>query len=215
MTTYRKRPTETTAVQLRWTTWNDVCTFLGSAFFTENPGGAREIPAAEASDTCGEPGPAYIAVNVRTAHGDIAVVRHGDWIIPEAEPGRFYPCKPKIFAATYEPISGAAGPGGVLAEIAAERAAQDARWGEQNHPDGTGGPVMRARAAEARAACQYLADNGGPDWRSILLEEVYEALAEEEPARLRAELLQAAAVATAWIEAIDRRTVTAEAGEAK
>ncbi|EGJ77721.1 putative NUDIX hydrolase [Streptomyces sp. Tu6071] len=105
--------------------------------------------------------------------------------------------------------------GRVLGEIAAERAAQDARWGEQAHPDGTGGPVMRARATEARAACQYLADNGGPDWRSILLEEVYEALAEEEPARLRAELVQVAAVATAWIEAIDRRTNAAEVGEAK
>jgi hypothetical protein len=93
----------------------------------------------------------------------------------------------------------------VLAAIANERARQDAKWGEQNHPDGTGGPVMRQQADAARAACQYLAKNGGPDWRAILLEEVYEALAEDDPAKLRAELVQVAAVAAAWVAAIDRR----------
>lgn len=95
---------------------------------------------------------------------------------------------------------------GVLGEIRAERARQHALWGEQNHPDGTGGPVMRSEADAMRARCQYLAVNGGPDWRAILLEEVYEALAEDEPAKLRKELVQVAAVATAWVEAIDRRT---------
>jgi hypothetical protein len=94
----------------------------------------------------------------------------------------------------------------VLGEVQAERDRQDAKFGEQNHPDGTGGPVMREQADAARAACQYLADNGGPDWRAILLEEVYEALAEEDPALLRAELVQVAAVAIAWVAAIDRRT---------
>ncbi|MFI6979949.1 hypothetical protein ACIBSV_15340 [Embleya sp. NPDC050154] len=93
----------------------------------------------------------------------------------------------------------------VSAEIDAERAAQDAKFGEQNWPDGTGGPVMRFEADRHRDACQHLAAHGGPDWRSILLEEVYEALAEDETARLRAELVQVAAVAAAWIEAIDRR----------
>lgn len=86
-----------------------------------------------------------------------------------------------------------------------ERQAQLAKWGDQKHPDGTGGPVMRSQADEARAACQYLADNGGPDWRSILLEEVYEALAEEDLVKLRAELVQVAAVAAAWVRDIDTR----------
>jgi len=102
MTRYRKRPVEIEAVQLRWTTWNEVCDFLGAALVAENPDGAQEITAEEASDTCGEPGPTYIALQVRTVHGDLAPVRHGDWIIPEPQPGRFYPCKPDIFAATYE-----------------------------------------------------------------------------------------------------------------
>jgi hypothetical protein len=98
----------------------------------------------------------------------------------------------------------------VLQEILAERIAQDTKWGEQNHPDGTGGPVMRQKADEARAQCQYLAANGGPDWRAVLLEEAYEALAEDDPAKLRAELVQVAAVAVNWIEAIDRRAPVEE-----
>ncbi|MFJ2863705.1 hypothetical protein [Kitasatospora sp. NPDC087314] len=49
----------------------------------------------------------------------------------------------------------------VAEEIDAERARQIARWGDQRHPDGTGGPIMRQQADEARAQCQYLADTGG------------------------------------------------------
>ncbi|MEU5939389.1 hypothetical protein ABZ807_09380 [Micromonospora sp. NPDC047548] len=94
---------------------------------------------------------------------------------------------------------------GVLEEIRAERQRQDAKWGEQNHPDGTGGPVMRREADEMRARCQFLAGLGAVDWRAILLEEAYEAMAEDDPVKLRAELLQVAAVAVAWVEAIDRR----------
>jgi hypothetical protein len=104
MARYRKKPVEIEAVQLRWTQWNEVCEFLGEALTAENSDGAWEITAEEASDTCGEEGPNYIALNVRTTHGELAVVRHGDWIIPEKTPGRFYPCKPDIFAATYEAV---------------------------------------------------------------------------------------------------------------
>ena len=104
MARYRKVPVEITAVQLRWSTWNEVCELLGDALLAENPNGAREIDADEVSDTCGEPGPTYIALDVRTVHGEIATVRHGDWIIPDGKPGTFYPCKPTIFEATYEPV---------------------------------------------------------------------------------------------------------------
>lgn len=94
----------------------------------------------------------------------------------------------------------------VLGEVAAERRAQDDKWGwDRNLPDGTGGPVMRSEAERMRARCQFLTENGGEDWRAILLEEVYEALAEEDPAKLRNELIQVAAVAVVWVEAIDRR----------
>lgn len=92
----------------------------------------------------------------------------------------------------------------VLADIAAERARQLAKWGEQNHPDGTGRPGDDDMANLDRAKCKA----NGPDednWRDILQEEVSEAFAETHPLALRAELVQVAAVAVAWIETIDRR----------
>lgn len=39
-----------------------------------------------------------------TAHEQRAYLAPGDWVIPEPTPGRFYPCKPDIFAATYEAV---------------------------------------------------------------------------------------------------------------
>lgn len=100
----------------------------------------------------------------------------------------------------------AAGP--VLSEVSAERRRQDAKWGPQNHPDGTGGPLTRSDANQARRACQQAAADNATTWAHILTEEVCEALAETDPSQLRTELVQIAAVAVAWIQAIDRRTPT-------
>jgi hypothetical protein len=94
----------------------------------------------------------------------------------------------------------------VLAEVAAERARQDANWGEQNHRDGTGGGLMRTIAHARRQTTEWHSSIGQLTWHDILREEVAEADAETDPARLRTELIQVAAVACAWIEAIDRRT---------
>ena len=107
-------------------------------------------------------------------------------------------------------------PSTVLEEIAAERVRQDNKWGEQRTtPDGTGPrmPVAgrlcyESEAAEdARLSCQRAARDGDVTWRHILREEVYEAFAEADPAKLREELIQVSAVAVAWIQAIDRRTI--------
>ena len=39
-------------------------------------------------------------------HGNHTVyLEAGDWILPEPDGEHFYPCKPDIFAATYEPAS--------------------------------------------------------------------------------------------------------------
>jgi hypothetical protein len=97
----------------------------------------------------------------------------------------------------------------VLAEIQAERERQDAKWGEQNHPDGTGSRDQQAAAGLARSWCQDAFGSGYGTWSDVLAEEVAEANAESDPAKLRAELIQVAAVATAWIAAIDRRTTPA------
>ena len=92
---------------------------------------------------------------------------------------------------------------GVLPEIAAERERQDERWGEQNHPDGTG-PGFAIDAKRARHNCNLAASLGLVSYRDILNEEVFEAFAESDPDKLRHELVQVAAVAVAWIEKLDR-----------
>lgn len=114
----------------------------------------------------------------------------------------------------------------VAADVAAERARQDAKWGEQNHLDGTG-RVFRPLdtiaaqssyfhatnrfgdaedlASAAKRATDVAAGHGDVRWADILLEEVFEALAEAEPQRLYDELIQVAAVAQQWAEAIKRR----------
>lgn len=96
----------------------------------------------------------------------------------------------------------------VLAETHWERRAQDARWGERNHPDR---PSLVHLGSAAREATYWKSENAYRArtcrlaWDGILLEEVYEALAEADVSRLRAELIQVAAVAVAWVEALDRR----------
>ncbi|GII30227.1 hypothetical protein [Planotetraspora mira] len=92
----------------------------------------------------------------------------------------------------------------VLADVTAERVAQDAMWGVQEHPDGTG-PERRPDADRARQAVEDAAARGLPTWRDILYEEVMEAFAEDDPEHLRAELIQVAAVAVKWVQALDQR----------
>ncbi|GAA0398512.1 hypothetical protein GCM10009530_57750 [Microbispora corallina] len=92
----------------------------------------------------------------------------------------------------------------VLADVAAERAAQDAMWGFQEHADGTG-PENTADADRAKLAVADAAAEGRLTWRHILHEEVLEAFAEDDPTRLRGELVQVAAVAVKWVQALDRR----------
>jgi hypothetical protein len=103
MSRYRKKPIEIEAVQLRWSTWDEVCDFLGNIIGEHNPG--YEITAEQASDTCGEVGPTYIALTIPTMEGDHTAL-HGDWIVKGVK-GEFYPVKPDIFDLTYEPVGGA------------------------------------------------------------------------------------------------------------
>lgn len=97
----------------------------------------------------------------------------------------------------------------VLSEIEAERMEQHARWGEQNHPDVTvlyDKDVMGAVADAAREQTEIASRVGQLSYKHILEEEWCEAMAElHDPEALRAELVQVAAVAVAWIETLDRR----------
>jgi hypothetical protein len=93
-------------------------------------------------------------------------------------------------------------------EIREERDRQDAKFGPQNHLDGTGRDGDAVAATQARKACQANSPADG-NWRDILEEEVREAFAETDPELLRTELIQVAAVCQNWVEAIDRRAVLA------
>lgn len=102
----------------------------------------------------------------------------------------------------------------VLRAVAEERARQDAKWSDQFWlADGTGADTWRSEADDARAACKARVLNGTATWLDVLREEVYEAFAETDPLRLRTELIQVAAVAVAWIEALDRRQRGAQGQE--
>jgi hypothetical protein len=95
---YQKRPVVIEAIQLKWATWPNVCEFLGGIISQSNPAWRTK----EYSDTCGEVGPEWIALKIPTPEGDM-IARHGDWIIKGVK-GEFYPCKPDIFAATYDEV---------------------------------------------------------------------------------------------------------------
>ena len=94
----------------------------------------------------------------------------------------------------------------VLGEVARERAAQRAKWGVQNHPDGTGSLDADISMDMLRHHCDTRAEIGTITWVNILAEEVAEAFAETDADKLRNELTQVAAVAVAWIQCIDRRS---------
>ncbi|WP_258376555.1 helix-turn-helix domain-containing protein [Curtobacterium sp. MCBD17_028] len=103
----------------------------------------------------------------------------------------------------------------IAAEVREERRRQDAKWGEQNHPDGTGAgrypDVMISKSwGGLRDLFRDLTDAHAADdtvtFLDILAEEVLEAFAEDDPVKLRTELIQVAAVAQQWVSAIDRRT---------
>lgn len=42
-------------------------------------------------------------ISFTTAHGDVAFAREGDWVVPDSEPGTFYPIKNDVMQATYMP----------------------------------------------------------------------------------------------------------------
>lgn len=93
----------------------------------------------------------------------------------------------------------------VLVEVYVERSKQDHQWGDQNHPDGTGRPQDHIMAEAAKILNDHKAERGTLTFRDILEEEVWEAYAETDPERLREELVQVAACAVLWVEALDRR----------
>jgi hypothetical protein len=97
-----------------------------------------------------------------------------------------------------------------LAQVRRERLRQEEKFPDQHLPNGTGpavwwsvgSPSQRASVLAERARQRTDAHAGTRllTWRDVLLEEVAEAFAEEEPHKLAAELIQVAAVAARWAQ---------------
>jgi hypothetical protein len=94
----------------------------------------------------------------------------------------------------------------VLDEVYEERIRQEGRFGQQDHLDSLYGLSGYAEKAESyKKLYAEREKSGNVTWDIILLEEVFEALSEPDLKKMREELVQVAAVAVAYVEALDRR----------
>jgi hypothetical protein len=92
----------------------------------------------------------------------------------------------------------------VYTSVDAERDRQEEIWGPQTHPDGTT-QEYKSVADAYRESCNQAANKNELTWHDILLEEVFEAMSEEDPEALETELIQVIAVAVDWVEDLRRR----------
>ena len=78
MGTFKKKPVEIEAIQFTGNNWSEIETFVPVGKYNDD--GTFQIITLEGEHKCSI----------------------GDWVI-KGVAGEFYPCKPEIFAATYEP----------------------------------------------------------------------------------------------------------------
>jgi hypothetical protein len=100
----------------------------------------------------------------------------------------------------------------ILDEIVAERAAQLDHWGDQSLPLGFGARELRVLSDHHRRLCDEANAEHKVTHRHVLLEELYEALAEYDPAKARDELIQVGACVIKAIQDIDRGATATAAG---
>jgi hypothetical protein len=100
---FRKRPVVIEAVQLRWDTWSEVCSFAGVGRLADGkPEGCHVNEKGEAKETPWGGPIDELGLQIPTLEGT-HLAREGDWIIRGVK-GELYPCKAEIFALTYEPV---------------------------------------------------------------------------------------------------------------
>lgn len=98
MARYRKKPVEIEAVQ--WDGTADGATRIIDWILSS---GATATYTCSNPDRCSEThGDTPHSISIRTLEGDMRADLR-DWIIKGVQ-GEFYPCKPDIFAATYEAV---------------------------------------------------------------------------------------------------------------
>ncbi len=85
---YRKKPVEIEAVQFTGRNQREVLSFIYPDLSEDALRGAEVM---------------NLPVVISTLEGDMTA-SPGDWVIKGVQ-GEFYPCKPAIFTATYDPVS--------------------------------------------------------------------------------------------------------------
>ena len=104
MPMFRKKPVEIEAVQIKATDFNGE-SWDGSPFsHAPLPLWLTEALLTTKIRPVVEGGRDYCHWKIDTLEGEMTAVP-GDWIIQGVK-GELYPCKPDIFAATYEPVEG-------------------------------------------------------------------------------------------------------------
>lgn len=93
MPMFRKKPVVIEAEQLTWQNWSAVCSHAGV--------GRLEDGKPEGYWPDGQ-GVGRIGLHIPTLEG-VMNATEGDWIIKGVK-GELYPCKPDIFAATYDEV---------------------------------------------------------------------------------------------------------------
>ncbi len=86
MITFRKKPIEIKAVQFVGGNVDEALRFTGTGAYAR-----QDYPGVE-----------NIEIRIHTLEGEMKAIP-GDWIIRGVQ-GEFYPCKPDIFAETYEAV---------------------------------------------------------------------------------------------------------------
>lgn len=100
---FRKKPVVIEAVQLTWSNWNEICDFVPKSWFVRRAY-VDPVSGEETKDATGK-----LGLLMKTQNTETFMAVENDWII-KGVAGEFYPCKPDIFEATYEPVE--TGPNG-------------------------------------------------------------------------------------------------------
>ncbi len=99
MPQFRKKPVVIEAVQLRWDTWSEMCEHAGVGFHSEGkPEGCYVGADGKATNEVTD----IMGLRIPTLEGEM-LASQNDWVIRGIK-GELYPCKPDIFAATYDRV---------------------------------------------------------------------------------------------------------------
>jgi hypothetical protein len=95
----------------------------------------------------------------------------------------------------------------ISSEVIDETLAQDAKWGQQDHPSVLPSTFFPGLPSEqyAKDMCKLAFERGKGTFTHIVYEEFLEAVHAKNELERRAELVQLAACVYQWIQAIDRR----------